>query len=109
STRTARSLRHHGCHSRGLGVTSAPWRLPTQSSRTRRLTSRLYSAPAHPRRQRSCLILVKPLRILLALACIAPRAQPSVRRRTAGCETYCPTSPASTVAYMGSSLLSASI
>src|SRR5439155_20500980 len=78
--------------SRGLGVTSAPWRLPTQSSRTRRLTSRLYSAPAHPRRQRSCLILVKPLRLLLALACIASRAQPSVRRRTAGGQTYCPTS-----------------
>ncbi len=97
------------------GVSFAYWTAPlfdpagSTTDTTPELTSRLYSAPAHPRRQRSCLILVKPLRILLALACIAPRAQPSVRRRTVGGQTYCPTSPAATVASMGSSVPSTSI
>src|SRR5205823_13695353 len=62
---------------RAGSVISAQLPQRTQFSRTQRLIFRRCSAPAHPRRWRSRLILVKPSQILSASACIAPRTQAS--------------------------------
>src|SRR5438094_4999600 len=91
------SLRHLGCPLRGLGVISAQLPQRTQFSRTQRLIFRRCSAPVHPRRWRSRLILVKPSQILSASACIAPRTQASAHNRRTRGPTYCPTSLAITV------------